>query len=135
MKVFITASFKGKRNKKEIEKLCMIVKKAGFEDFCFIKDVENYQKIFNNPKELMNKAKEKIKKCDVLLFDATKKSTGKAIEVGIAFSYNKKIIVMKKEGTTIKDTLLGVADIVITYNTFKDIQNSLNNLYIRWSRI
>lgn len=134
MKVFITASFKEGENKKEIEQLCLIVKNAGFEDFCFIRDVENYQKVFNDPKELMSRAREEIKKCDVLLFDATEKSTGRTVELGLAFSYNKKIVVVAKEGSVIKDTVLGVADAVITYNTIVDIQKDLSSLYLVWSR-
>jgi len=135
MKVFITASFKGGKNKKEIEKLCSIVKNAGFEDFCFIRDVENYQKVFNNPKELMNRAREEILRCDVLLYDATKKSTGRAIELGIAFSNNKKAIVIVKKGTVIKDTLRGVAAAIITYSQIEDIQQDLKRLFIEWTKI
>ncbi len=135
MKVFITASFEEGKNKKEIERLCSIVRNAGFKDFCFIRDVENYQKVFNNPKELMNSAREKILRCDVLLFDATEKSTGKAIEVGIAFSNKKKIIVIIKKGILIKDTLRGVADAIINYKTIEDIQNDLKRLYLEWTSI
>lgn len=134
MKVFITASFKEGKNKKEIEQLCSIVKSAGFEDFCFIRDVENYQKVFNNPKELMNRAREEILKCDALLFDATEKSTGRAIEVGIAFSNKKKIIVIMKKGTLIKDTLKGVSDAIIIYEAIEDIQKDLKRLCLEWSK-
>ncbi len=60
MKIFITASFKDGKNKDEIEHLCSLIKESGFQDFCFIRDVENYQKIFDNPKDLMIKAKEEM---------------------------------------------------------------------------
>lgn len=134
MKVFITASFKNGENKKEIKQLCSIVRNSGFEDFCFIRDVENYQKIFDNPKELMDRARTEILNCDVLLFDATEKSTGRAIEVGIAFANQKKIIVIIKEATEIKDTLRGVADLVITYKVIADIQNDLKQIYLEWTK-
>ncbi|OGM19982.1 hypothetical protein A2955_02200 [Candidatus Woesebacteria bacterium RIFCSPLOWO2_01_FULL_37_19] len=134
MKVFITASFKEGKNKPEIEQLCKIVKNAGFEDFCFIRDVENYQKIFNNPIELMDGARTEILNCDALLFDATEKSTGRAIEVGIAFANQKKIIMIMKEGTSIKDTLRGVADVVITYKVIEDIQDDLRRIYLEWTK-
>lgn len=134
MKIFITATFQNDENRLEIEKLCSVVKSSGFEDFCFIRDVENYKKIFNDPKELMIRAREEIKKCDVLLFDATEKSTGRAIEVGIAFSNNKKIIVIMKGGTVIKDSLKGVADAIITYHKVEDIQEKLRNLYLEWTK-
>ena len=127
MKIFITSSFRGSDNKKEIENLCKIVRSAGFEDFCFIRDIEHYKKTFNNPKNLMKRSKEEISMCDALLFDATEKSTGRAIEVGIAYSLGKKIIVIIKEGTEIKDTLRGVADIIISYKEINDISKDLSN--------
>lgn len=133
MKVFITASFKEGKNRVEIERLCLIVKNAGFEDFCFIRDIENYQKVFNDPKELMNRSKEEILKCDALLFDATNKSTGRAVEVGIAYSNKKKIIIIMKKETKIKNTLRGVADAIITYQAIEDIQNDLKRLYLEWT--
>jgi nucleoside 2-deoxyribosyltransferase len=134
MKIFITAAFKEGKNKNEIEHLCSVVKSTGFEDFCFIRDVENYQKIFQDSKQLMLRTKEEINKCDALLFDATNKSIGRAIEVGIAYSNKKKIIVIMKKDTEIKDTLRGVADVVITYNIIEDIQSDLNRLYLEWSK-
>jgi nucleoside 2-deoxyribosyltransferase len=133
MKVFITATFKEGANRDEIERMCEIVKNSGFTDFCFIRDVENYQKVFHDPKELMNRAREEISKCDALLFDASEKSTGRAIEAGIAFSLRKKIIVIMKEGTMIKDTLRGVADAVITYAKIDDIQSDLKKLSMEWN--
>ncbi len=132
MKVFITASFKEGKNKDEIERLCLIVKNSGFSDFCFIRDVENYQKVFNDSKELMERARVEIEKCDVLLFDATEKSTGRAIEVGIAYSLRKKIIVIMKKERVIKDTLQGVADAIIEYREIEDIQVMLEKLFIKW---
>jgi len=101
MKVFITASFKEGNNKDEIENLCSLIKESGFDDFCFIRDIENYQKMFDDPKELMIRAKEEILKSDVLLIDMTHKPTGRAIEAGIAFAQNKKIISIMKKGTKI----------------------------------
>lgn len=133
MKVFITATFKEGANRDEIERMCEIIKNSGFTDFCFIRDVENYQKVFHDPKELMNRAREEISKCDALLFDASEKSTGRAIEAGIAFSLRKKIIVIMKEGTMIKDTLRGVADAVITYAKIDDIQSDLKKLSMEWN--
>ena len=125
MKVFITSSFQGNKNKEDIEYLCKLVNKSGFIDFSFIRDIENYEKKFNNSKDLMNKAKEEIKKCDALLIDMTNKPTGRAIEAGIAYSYDKKIITIMKKGTKIKDTTKGISDIIIEYNKIEDIVEPL----------
>lgn len=53
MRIFITATFKGEEDKTDVEQMCAMVREAGFEDFSFIRDIENYQKIFSDPKELM----------------------------------------------------------------------------------
>lgn len=134
MKVFITASFKGGKNKEEIEYLCSLIKESGFEDFCFIRDVENYQKMFNDPRKLMDRAKEEILKSNVLLIDMTNKPTGRAIEAGIAFAQNKKIISIMKKGTKIKDTTRGISDAVIEYEDIKEIVSPLNSLFNEWNR-
>lgn len=135
MKIFITASYKEGKNKNEIERLCSLVNKSGFKDFCFIRDIENYQKIFDNPKELMEKAKSEIAKSDVLLIDMTHKSTGRAIEAGIAFAQNKKIITIMKKGTKIKDTTKGISDAIIEYNKIEDIVEPLELLFNKWNTL
>ena len=130
MRVFITASFGD--SKENIEELCSVVKSAGFEDFCFIRDVENYQKVFNDPNELMQRAREEIKNSDALLIDMTDKPTGRAIEAGMAYSFGKKIVVIMKRGTQIKDTIRGVADVVIEYDVIEDISGGLKKILQKW---
>lgn len=127
MKLFITASFKNGENKQEIEHVCALVKEAGFEDFCFIRDVENYQKVFNDSHELMRRAKEEIGKSDALLIDMTDKPTGRAIEAGIAFALGKKVVVIMRKGTVVKDTVQGIADLVIEYDAIDDIVTPLRD--------
>lgn len=126
MKIFITSSFGD--SKEEIERLCFIVKSAGFEDFSFIRDIENYQKIFDNPKDLMKRSKEEIQKSDALLIDVTDKPTGRAIEAGMAYSFGKKIVVIMKKGTKIKDTTKGIADIIVEYDEIEDISEGLKEI-------
>lgn len=126
MRIFITAKFKKGGNKSEIEHLCDLVQQAGLEDFCFIRDVEHYQKVFNDPKKLMSRAREKIQKCDALLIDMTDKPTGRAIEAGMAYAMKKKLILIMKEGTFIKDTARGIADVIIIYKKIEDIVEHLN---------
>ena len=127
-RMFITASFKNGENRNEIEHLCSLIKQSGFKDFCFIRDIENYQHIFNDPKELMKRAFEEIQKSDWLLIDMTDKPTGRAIEAGIAFALNKKIVVIMKKGSNIKDTTKGISQTVIEYNNIDEIVPELNKL-------
>lgn len=124
-RVFITASFGDSRER--IETICTAVRDAGFEDFSFIRDVERYEKIFDDPKELMTRAREEIRKSDALLIDITDKPTGRAIEAGIAYALGKKIFVIMKRGTKIKETTKGIADVIIEYDHESDITNALKS--------
>ena len=130
--MFITASFKDGTNRAEIERLCAIVRAAGFEDFCFLRDVEGYAKKFNDPKALMARAKAEIAKSDALLIDMTDKPTGRAIEAGIAFALGKRIVVVMAKGTRIKETTRGIADAVIEYDKIEDIGGELAKLAREW---
>ena len=127
-RIFITSSYKNAENKAEIEHLCSLVRQAGFEDFCFVRDVEHYKQIFTNPKALMQRAYEEIKKSDWLLIDVTNKPTGRAIEAGIAFALKKKIVVIMKKGTNVKDSIRGIADKIIEYKSIDEIVSQLKLL-------
>lgn len=96
MKIYITAPFKSGDNRTEIEHMCGIVKQSGFEDFCFIRDIENYQKVFYDAHELMQRAREELIKCDALLIDYDGPASGRMIELGIAYALNKKIVLITK---------------------------------------
>jgi nucleoside 2-deoxyribosyltransferase len=130
IRIFITASFQEGKNKAEIEHLCSLVRSAGFEDFCFIRDVENYQKMFSDPAALMIRAKEEIEKSDYLLIDITDKPTGRAIEAGIAYALGKKVVVIVKRGTQIKDTARGVSVAIIEYDKIEEIINPLSRVLV-----
>jgi len=129
MKVYITAKF-GTGNKEEIDNMCALVQKSGFEDFCFVRDVDEK---FQDAHELMQRAKEEIATCDVLLIQYDGPSHGRIVELGIAYALDKMIILITKEGTFIKETILGVTDAVIEYNQLEDIVTPLAQLYSDWT--
>ena len=96
------------------------------EDFSFIRDIENYQKVFNDPKELWQRAKEAIEKCDALLIDISDNpSGGRVIEAGIAYALNMPIFVLVKKGLAYKDIYDGIGTLVIQYETSQDITDAL----------
>jgi nucleoside 2-deoxyribosyltransferase len=134
MRIFITAPFQGIDNKKEIEHLCSLVRKSGFEDFCFVRDVEKYQKMFSTPKELMKRTKDEIQKSDALLIDMSNKPTGRAIEAGIAYSFQKKIVLIMKKGTVLKNPSKGIADTIIEYDSLEEITPQLKKFYQLWKK-
>jgi nucleoside 2-deoxyribosyltransferase len=132
MKLFVTAKFKGDENKADIEKLCSIVRTAGFDDFCFIRDIEKYQRgAFPDSHELMTQAREELLKCDALLIDVSDNpGGGRVIEAGMAFGNDKPVIVIAKRGTQIGVPMSGIASIVIEYDDIEDIMEPLKQFIL-----
>ncbi|MCX6824642.1 MAG: nucleoside 2-deoxyribosyltransferase [candidate division SR1 bacterium] len=130
MKIYITASFKDGNNKDEIEQLCGIVRRSGFEEYCFVRD----EKDFVNEHEMMQRAKEEIEKCDALLIKYDGPTHGRMIELGIAYAMNKKTILITKKGTPIKDTVRGVIDSSIEYEELEDSIEPMSKLLIHWKK-
>lgn len=131
MRIYITSRFKGSsENKNEIEELCTAVRNAGMEDFHFIRDVEHYQSnFFENQKELWSNACKYLEGCDALLIDISDSpSGGRLIEAGMAYSLNKPIYVIVKNGVEYKDFYDGIATILIKYDDISDITEKLRDL-------
>lgn len=129
----MTARFKSDENKADIEKLCEIARKAGFDDFCFIRDIEKYQRgVFSSAHELMVRAREELLKCDALLIDLSDNpGGGRVIEAGIAFGHGKPVIVIAKRGTKIGVPMTGIATLVIEYEDIEDIRDHLKEFIIQ----
>lgn len=127
MRLFVTARFRSDENKADIESLCEIVREAGFDDFCFIRDVEKYRRdVFSSAHELMARAREELLKCDALLIDLSDNpGGGRVIEVGIAFGRDKPVIIIAKRGTKVSVPMSGIAALVIEYEDIVDIRDRL----------
>ena len=128
MKIYITSRFKGSsENKDEIEKLCSAVRDAGMEDFHFIRDVENYQpNYFKSQKELWATALKHLAECDALLIDISDSpSGGRLVEAGMAYSLNKPVYVIVKNGVEYKDFYDGIATSIFKYDEIGDITKQL----------
>ena len=126
MKMFVTATFKTDENKQDIELLCSVVRGAGYEDFCFIRDIERYKKIFSDDHQLMDRAKLELLKCDALLIDVTLGAGGgRAIEAGMAFAHDKPVIVIAQTGTSISVPITGIASTIIEYADIDDVLEPL----------
>jgi nucleoside 2-deoxyribosyltransferase len=128
MKIYITARFKGLDNKPELEALCATVKRSGMDDFCFIRDVENYQHTFDDPQELWSRALAEVVACDALLIDVSDNpSSGRVVEVGIAYALRKPIFVIIRKGVEYKEMYDGLATRVIEYGNYEDIVAPLSH--------
>jgi hypothetical protein len=126
MKIYVTARFKGLENKADIEALCAAVRHAGHQDYCFIRDVEHYQKVFNTPKEVWDRTKLELKTCEALLIDISDNpSGGRVIEAGMAFALDMPIYVAVHLGIDYKPVYDGIATKVITYSSLAEITAGL----------
>ena len=128
MKIYITSRFKGSsENKAEIEKLCSAVRSAGMEDFHFIRDIEHYQSnFFKDQKELWAAALKCLTECDALLIDISDSpSGGRLVEAGMAYSLNKPVYVIVKNGVEYKDFYNGIATSIFKYDEVGDITKQL----------
>lgn len=126
--MYITSRFNG-LDKTDIESLCTAVRSAGFEDFSLIRDVENYQKTFDDPKKLMQRARHELEKCDALLIDMSDNpSGGRVLEAGMAYALQKPVYVVARDGTTPKEVFAGIATQMITYTDYSDLTQQLSKL-------
>lgn len=50
----------------------------------------------------------------------------------MAYSLGKRIIVIAKKGTQIKDTTMGIADVIIEYDVIEDISEELKEVLRKW---
>jgi len=128
MHLYITATYKSTDNRAKIERLCMLVAQAGWEAFCFVRDVEGWEHVFDDPRELMARSLAEIAACDALLIDLTEKPTGRAYEAGMAYALGKPVIVILRRGTPIKDTTRGIAASIIEYDRIEAIVAPLRSL-------
>ena len=128
MKIYITAPFRDWENKDKIEYICSMVRRSWFEDYCFVRD----EKMFDDEYEMMRRAKEKIEKCEALLIDYDGPTHGRMIELGIAYAMNKKIVLITKRWTHIKDTVRGVSNSIIEYENIEDIIEPMKKTYSKW---
>ena len=126
MKVYVATRFKGAENKHEVEALCKAVREAGLRVFSFVRDVENYKKTFDDPKQLWAKAYDEIGACDAFLVDVSDNpSGGRLVEAGMAYALGKTVITIKRKGVAHKAVFDGISRTVITYDSYKDLTAQL----------
>lgn len=126
MKVYIAASHKGIENKQHIEELCKAVRDAKMADFCFIRDIQNYEDKITDQKLLWDKIYDEIGSCDAFLIDVSGHPTSsRLVEMGIAFALRKPIIVVERQGTHHKELFYGVSSAIIKYKDLPDLTRKL----------
>jgi nucleoside 2-deoxyribosyltransferase len=131
MKIFVSNKFK-KENKKilrqKLEKILSSLEKAGHETFNLFRDM-NWKVKELPPGKAISFAFEKIKKCDAILvlLDDRKETQGIYLEIGFAKALGKKIILLIFDKLSFP-TLEAIADKIIRFNKFEDIERKLSNI-------
>jgi nucleoside 2-deoxyribosyltransferase len=131
MKIFVSNKFK-KENKKilrrKLEKILSNLEKAGHETFNLFRDM-NWEVKELPPGKAISLAFKKIKKCDAILvlLDDRKETQGIYLEIGFAKALGKKIILLIFDRLSFP-TLEAIADKIIRFNKFEDIERKLSNI-------
>ncbi len=113
-------------NRKLIEDICKELEKVGIRVRTIIRDYEKWGKVKFEPDKLMKITFEEIDKADMLLVEFSEKGVGLGIEAGYAYSKNKPIIVLAKEGSDISTTIKGISNEVIIYKNINEISKKIN---------
>jgi len=114
-----------KELRKSLEELSKIIEEStNYKTFIFFRDAQKWGKIKMDVKKLVSEACKRIKKCDVIIVEASEKARGTYFEVGYAKALGKKVIIIHQEGTE-ADFLEACADKVIVYEDFEDLREKL----------
>jgi len=131
MKAYITYKFKDEDPQAlrvKLEEFSKIVEDAtGWKTFVFFRDVQKWQKDTRTVKEIFTEALSEVKKCDIILAEASEKSNGAYLEIGYAKALGKKIIVVHKKGTE-ANLLEAMADVSIEYETDEELKMKLKEI-------
>lgn len=113
-------------NKQEIEAISKAVRDAKMEDFCFVRDVENYMHVFDDPKDLWARVYDELSASDMLLIEISDRpSGGRMVETGMAYVLRKPVVAIKRRGVDHHYVFDGVADRIIEYEDYKDLSSQL----------
>lgn len=118
MKAYLAIKFKTDfSNKKEVEDITSALDKDGIKTVSMVQ----YGNDVFTPQELMQKTFQEIDSSDILIIEFSEKGVGLGIEAGYAYTKQKPIFVIAKEGSDISSTLKGIAREVIFYNKPEDL--------------
>ena len=128
MKTYITYKFKDEDPQAlrvKLEEFSKIVEEStGWKTFIFFRDAQKWQKDTRTVKEIFTEALGWVKKCDIVLAEASEKSNGAYLEIGYAKALGKKIIVVHKKGTE-ANLLEAMANVHIQYENYEDLKEKL----------
>lgn len=133
MKVYVAYKFKDENPETlrvNLEKLSRIIEEStGWKTYIFFRDAQNWKTGVMPVKEVVEKALEAVKHCDIILVEASEKARGAYLEAGYAKALGKKVVIVHKEGTEAV-FLEAIADATIVYKDWDDLKERLKKIKI-----
>lgn len=125
-KVFISYSFSKREDVKELHEQLkkLLEERFNLEVYAFVFDYEDDV----DDKKLMDDALKKVNESDILIVELSNKSVGVGIEAGYAKAKGKSIIYIHKLGAELKQTMSGIADVVIAYENTNDLIEQISTI-------
>jgi len=114
---------------KKLEEVSDIIENLGHRSFVFVRDMQQWKPGGMEPKEVMNKAMEQMKKCDAIIsiIETQEKGEGLLIESGFMKGLGKKVIVAAgPEGRGFM--LKAIADEVFEFKDMAEFKKKLSKI-------
>lgn len=127
MRAYISARYKSFTDRKFLERLCDVVEAAGFDSFLLPRDEMNWYEGRLKSGQLIDKIKEEIRKCDLLIVDFSQEEVDVGLEIGQAFFLGKPIVVLSSK-KNISPTMQKMADVTINYTSMDDLKTKLKTV-------
>lgn len=129
MQVFLSIKFQDdQRNRPLIEHIDQRSGEIGHRLVCICKDVERWGEVRLEPGELMQRTFLEIDKSDLVLVEFSEKGVGIGIEAGYAYSKKKPIIAIGLGQADLPNTLRGITDRVIRYDSQEQLGEIIASL-------
>jgi len=109
------------RNREEIEALSAVIKKAGFNVFVVVRDVEAWGEIKLTPQELMRVSFAHLKESNICILECSEKGVGLGVEAGYAHALGIPVLILARKGVDISTTLKGLASSIVHYEHVSEV--------------
>jgi len=117
-RIFVSYSFANRNTYKDFNTvLKKYFQSKNIEMYAFVFDYKNIV----DDRTLMKAALKEIDSSDLILVELSKKSVGVGVEAGYAKAKGKKIGYLYKKGSDLQQTINGIADYIIPYDSIEDV--------------
>lgn len=129
MQIFLSIKFHvDQQNRPLIEYIDQKSREIGHRLVCICKDVERWGDVSLEPGELMETTFLEIDKSELVLVEFSEKGVGIGIEAGYAYSKKKPIIAIGLRQADLPNTLRGITDRVIRYDSREQLGKIIQSL-------